>query len=103
MGNDEEINDAMLIQAMRRRVMEEIGDRGGRGASVVNNNVYGGGLGSGGNGGIGGGDTTDPSDRDYFVDIMREDLPELNPLTGKPKGWKKSVHRFSTGKKKVTE
>lgn len=97
MDEEQEINDAMLVQAMRRRVLEDIRQRGG-GGSVINNNVYGGGVGSG----IGGGDI-DPADREYFVDIVREDLPELNEATGKPKGWKKKVHRFSTSKKKMTE
>lgn len=97
MGEDE-INDAMLVQAMRRRLMDEISERGGRASSVVNNNVYGGGL---RDGGMGAGPMDDGgSDRDYFVDILKEDL-ETDPETGKSKGWRKKVHRFSTPKKKV--
>ncbi len=91
----DEINDEMLIQAMRKRLLDQIAAQGGGSQSVVNN-VYGGGISEAQ--GAGGG--PDPSDRDYFVDIMREDLPEINAATGKPKGWKKSVHRFSTEKKK---
>ena len=37
-----------------------------------------------------------PEDRDYFVEIVREDLPEINEATGKPMGWKKKVHRYTT-------
>jgi hypothetical protein len=37
-----------------------------------------------------------PEDWDYYVDIQREDLPEINPETGKPLGWKKKVHRYTT-------
>ncbi len=86
-----------LNAAIRKRLLAEIEQgRGGSGQSVVNN-VYGGGAPAAGGGGIremmG-----SPEDRDYFVDIEREDLPDINPATGKPKGWKKKVHRFSTGR-----
>lgn len=39
-----------------------------------------------------------PEEWDYYVDITREDLPEINPDTGKPRGWKKKVHRYTTKK-----
>jgi len=96
---DEEINDEVLLQAIRQRLRDEI-KSGGR-ASQITNNVYGGGVAQGG--GVRdelGGEDGGGAGRDYFVDIMREDLPEINEATGKPKGWKKTVHRFSTAKKK---
>lgn len=83
--------------AIRRRLLAEI-ERGNGGQSVVNN-VYGGGGQGGGE--LGGGireamaEDIDPALRDYYVDIERTDSDEVHPVTGKPKGWKKKVHRFS--------
>jgi hypothetical protein len=37
--------------------------------------------------------TEKPDDFEYYVDIDREDKA-INPETGKPSGWKKSVHWF---------
>lgn len=96
-NEDEAQYRAQLNAAIRKRLLSEI-DRGG-GQSVVNN-VYGGGVGAPG-GGIRemmaeGAD--DPAMRDYYVDIEREDMPDINPATGKPKGWRKKVHRFSVGR-----
>lgn len=117
MDEQNPISDDYLIQAARRRLLRMLEKEGGDAASIVNN-VYGGGgsgggaAGGGGGGGLGGmleamgGGGEDPFD--YFVDIKREDLPDINPATGKPLGWKKTVHRFrspttprgSYGKKK---
>lgn len=89
-----------LIDAAKRRILRELERE--QAAQVVNNLTQSGGgmgreapqtqsiqdlMGSG-----------TPEDWDYFVDITREDLPDLNPATGKPKGWKKSVHRFTNRK-----
>ena len=93
---EDEYND-MLRQAIRDRILSEV--KKPRDVERIVNNVYGGaidregrnqGLGSGVMGEMGADD-----DREYTVDITREDLPELNPLTGKPKGWKKTVVRKS--------
>ena len=96
-----QLNDEMLVAAMRQRLLDEIQKRQEHQAII--NNVYGGGshekpasmgvadqLGSAGDG-------EDPYD--YFVDITRKDLPEINPQTGKPMGWEKSVHRHRQKKK----
>ncbi len=94
---DSVLDDAQLIQAARKRLLRMLEAEGG-GGSPVTNNVYGG----GGHGGLTEqmqGADSDP-DRDYFVDITREDLPEINPATKKPMGWKKSVHRRSAAKGK---
>jgi hypothetical protein len=50
------------------------------------------------NQGLGGGVMAEmsPEDRDYWVEITREDLDEINPATKKPKGWKKKVKRYTT-------
>jgi hypothetical protein len=90
---DEEEYNQMLRQAIRDRILSEV--RKPREVDRVVNNVYGGPLTSDKNQGLGGGVTGEmaPEDLDYLVDITREDLPELNPLTGKPKGWKKTVVR----------
>lgn len=100
---DDQITEDMLLNAIRKRQLADIERRD---SERIVNNIYGGGIGAGGvsgqMGGGGGGEFQDPADRDYFVDIVREDLPEINPDTGRPRGWKKRVHRFATGKKKVT-
>lgn len=88
-----------LQQAIRERALEDM--RARREAAVVNN-VYGGGLQhpSGGVMGMLGNEPRspqheiDPGAFDYYVDIKRKDLPEINPETGKPMGWEKSVHRY---------
>jgi len=91
------VTDEMLLQAIRKRLMEDI-QRKEQQAAIVNQ-IYGGAAGParGVMGALGGaqqGEGVDPGMFDYFVDITREDLPELNPETGKPLGWKKSVHRY---------
>lgn len=115
---DEEINDQMLIQAARKRLLAELGGGGG---SHIENNIYGApGLGGGeaqaGGGGLfdslsgadkGGGE--DPFD--YFVDIARQnvDAGQMNPFSDPDNpevfdnsGWAKRVHRFRGSKKKTT-
>ncbi len=93
------IDDQMLIQAVRERLMDELKKKSD--AQSIVNNVYGspmaGGQGvMGALGGEGGQGSPDPrEDGDYFVDIMRENLDPNDPS----KGWKKNVHRY---KKKVT-
>lgn len=102
--DEDQITDQMLIAAARKRLLAELG--GGGDASRIVNNIYGGGSsGMGGGGGglfdsltggeaspAGGQPGEDPFD--YFVDITRKDLPEINEATGKPIGWEKRVHRF---------
>jgi hypothetical protein len=88
-------SDAVLIQAVRKRLLDELRSKHGGGQAHQNVNVYGGG---GNPGGMAGGmhdESPAESDRDYYVDIMREDLGQ-NPETGKPKGFRKKVHRFSS-------
>jgi hypothetical protein len=106
---DEEEYNAMLRQAIRDRILSEV--RSPRDVEKVVNNVYGGPItGSGKNQGLGGGvagemageDAMSPEDRDYFVDIMRQDLDpnEIDEETQKPygKGWRKKVHRYTKPK-----
>jgi hypothetical protein len=92
--NEDEYN-AMLRDAIRERLLSEV--KKPRDYEKIVNNVYGGDVSSAKNQGLGGGVMADmnPDDRDYFVDITREDLPDLNPLTGKPKGWHKKVKRYT--------
>ncbi len=117
-GDDEEAQfEGDYKRAIRKRLLDEArATRGGRGhkgggdeeamARIVNN-VYGGsgGAGFGGHsgggvmdrlgGGNGGGDAPDGEDPfDYLVNITRKDLPDINPATGKPEGWSKTVHRY---------
>ncbi len=95
------LDDAALIRAARKRILRELeisgGGAGGGGGAAVTNNVYGG-------GGLmermNGAPSNDADLKDYMVDIERRDLPELNPLTGKPMGWTKKVHRHVEEKKK---
>lgn len=99
----EDLSDAGLLKAVRRRLLGELAAKREREANSqkIVNNVYG----SGGPQHMGGGlaekmhgtGEVDPGLYDYFVDIDRQDK-ELNPETGKPAGWKKSVHRYRTPK-----
>lgn len=113
MMDDQDITDQALIQAARRRLLEEIGQR--KEVEKIVNNVYGGGVGGGltdkmGQEGGGGGS---PEDMDYFVDILRQnyepgqEADTIDPETGMPikqkmgsGGWSKRVHRFAAPKKK---
>ena len=92
--NEDEYN-AMLRDAIRERLLSEV--KKPRDYEKIVNNVYGGDVSSAKNQGLGGGVMADmnPDDRDYFVDITRTDLDELNPATGKPKGWRKEVKRYT--------
>lgn len=95
---DQEINDNLLVSAMRKRILDEINKREQAHQASVTNNVYGG-SGEGSHhkmSGVGDqlGQAHEGEDPyDYFVDITRKDLPDINPHTGKPAGWEKSVHR----------
>jgi hypothetical protein len=83
----------MLLDAIKRRALRELKDRkeAGGGGSAITNHVYANGD-HGIRGGMTGHDEADPEDRDYFVDISRQDNEN---------GWDKKVHRYT--KKKVTE
>jgi hypothetical protein len=93
------VTDEMLIEALREKILREIQKE--QNAQAITQNIYGPGqqvqgipermqLGP---------QEELPEDLfDYFVDITREDLPEVNPVTSKPLGWKKSVHRYRTKK-----
>lgn len=103
---EDELNDAALIRAARKRLLREIEGQAAKEAASqkIINNVYGGGgvmdrLGGGGPPPPASADGEDPYD--YFVDITRKDLDELNPHTGKPAGWEKKVHRYRHEKKKA--
>ncbi len=119
--DEDQISDQMLIAAARKRLLAELGggEGGGMsgGASHITNNLYGGGGvpalqdvgGSGASGPSGlfdsltGGQQVPAGEDpfDYFVDISRRDMDEINPATGKPIGWEKSVHRWRGSKKKA--
>ena len=94
------LDDAALIAALRRRMLDELERRDD--IKPIVNNIYGHGV-----GGLMGeayqGDPENRDDYDYFVDIMRKDLEDKDPETGKPLGWEKKVHRYRSPKKKVTQ
>lgn len=98
----EEEYNAMLRDAIRERLLSEV--KKPRDYEKIVNNVYGGDVASSKNQGLGGGVMADmsPDDRDYFVDIVREDLDptQINEKTKKPygKGWRKEVHRYTKPK-----
>lgn len=117
-GSDEQdIDEAQLVKAMRRRLLDEIQTRKDRDAEKIVNNIYGSSMAGGGGimDRLGGSDpgSSDPrADRDYFVDILRqnyepgEEVDVMDPDSGqriKKKlnsgGWQKLVHRYE--KKKV--
>lgn len=115
---DQELTDADLVKAIRQRMLDDIRKKAD--AERIVNNIYGGPVAGGGvmdqmGGGASGGSPS-PEDRDYFVDIMRQDYDPgdeamvIDPTTGEkiPQklargGWSKRVHRFTSPKKKVTE
>ncbi len=88
------IDDGALIQAVRKRLLRELGSQ--HAASQVHNTInnnQSGGHGGGGlmeamNGGQPGG-SDDPFE--YLVDIEKHDIPGEDG--GKPVGWTKKVHR----------
>lgn len=93
----------VLRQAIQQRILEEIQRK--EAAHQVVNNVYGqsGAAAPHAHGvseQMGG---MSPEDYDYLVDITRSDLPEINPATKKPMGWKKTVHRYASPKGKEPE
>ena len=98
------ISDQMLLQAIREKALNDI--KAQHAAQSIINNYGSSGAGSplGGSAGVGsamsdagsGSPGEDPFD--YWVDITRKDLPEINEATGKPAGWEKSVHRHRTPK-----
>lgn len=106
-----DITEQALLQAIKRRILEEIKDRQ-RAAAPIVNNVYGNHQGAGGGAGgltgslgYGGEQGGNPDDFDYMVDISRQDMQpgDIDPTTGQPftrEGWIKRVHRHR--KKKVT-
>jgi hypothetical protein len=111
----QQINDEILLQAMRRRMHRDLESKNG-GATPITQNFYGGGGGGMGGGGggqgmmEGGGEPpADPRDMQYLVDIVREDIEpgdtydagDGSQRTAKRKGWRKQVHRFVVPKKKT--
>ena len=98
------ISDRMLLEAIREKALNDI--KAQHAAQQIFNITGQSGTGAGspasGVSGVGaamsGPDTMSQEDRDYYVDILREDMPEINEATGKPKGWKKQVHRYTTPK-----
>lgn len=103
------ITDAVLLEAMRQRLLDEISRR--QETNVINNLIGGSsdalpavrgasGVSQYASPTSSAEDEIDPALYDYFVDITREDLPDINPATGKPAGWKKSVHRYRAEKGK---
>lgn len=117
-GDDQKnITDDDLVRAIRARMLEDIKKKAD--AERIVNNVYGGPIVGGGiaeqMGPQPGDPVGSPADRDYFVDIMRQDYEPgdeamvIDPATGQqiPQklargGWSKRVHRFSSPKKKAT-
>lgn len=111
---DDPITDERLLQAIRKRLLDEIAEQQSGGTNVINNNVYGGGqIPSGGVEAMMQDSGIDPEDRSYFVDILKREFepgdstqfydPNVGDVTDVPLqhgGWGKQVHRFSVPKKK---
>lgn len=102
---DQPVDDNVLLQAIRQRMLDEIRAKK-EAAAIINNNVYGGGgsMPSGIQAGMHDAAPSGDDDRDYFVDILRENLDPENPSAG----WRKKVHRYAQPKgekpkKKVKE
>lgn len=100
------VSDSHLIEALRKRMLRDIESQNDRGAVNVNVGNVSHGTPYGIRGAMNAPNsehiddaltnvqaTEKPDDFEYYVDIDREDKP-INPETGKPSGWKKSVHRF---------
>lgn len=115
-AQQDDLSDQSLIKAVRRRLLEELQRKE---QEKIVNNIYGGQVVPEKSGimenmaGQDGGDIT-PEDRDYFVDILRQNYDPgdeaqvIDPTTGQPVtqkldrgGWQKRVHRFT--KKKVNQ
>jgi hypothetical protein len=99
MFDDQNIDDKSLLLALKRKMMRDLEERQQQQAVV--NNVYGGSIGGEHGGGVGGGlEEMSPEERDYFVDIARQNIPEGDAEMPNG-GWKKSVHRYTQPKKKI--
>lgn len=102
MAHHHKTTDQMLVEAARKRMLRDMEERVA--AQSITNNVYGGGGQHGGVGDHMG--ASDPGDRDYFVDISREnrepgDADPTDP-EGQRKfereGWYKRVRRHTQKK-----
>ena len=98
------ITDDIMLDALKKRVLREI-ERSNAGLSGPVFNNYAGASPAGGPlhgiselGSQSHNEQIDPDLYDYMVDITREDLPDINPATGKPVGWKKSVKSYRAAK-----
>jgi hypothetical protein len=87
-------SDALLLAAIREKILNEIKSQSGR-SSVVNN-VYGGAIPHAGSGVSEqmGASEIDPGDFDYMVDIERNPVIDPNTGTAVEGAWKKKVHRY---------
>lgn len=98
-GEDDPLSDQALVRAARKRLLAEIERKEAQSAIV--NNVYGSGGGVSERLGIN--DLAPPAAGEddpygYYVDIIRRDLADKDPDTGKPVGWEKKVHRYAKKK-----
>lgn len=84
------ITDEVLLDAIRKRYLREIEKE--TQAANINNIINNSPASAPGMAAAMGGVT--PDDDEYFVDITRTDLPEINPITKKPIGWNKKVRRY---------
>lgn len=84
------VDDDTLVQAVRKRLLREIGSQHEAHSisNVINNHGGGGGLMEAMNSGSGG---ENPDLMNYLIDIEKKD--DINPETGKAMGWKKTVRR----------
>jgi hypothetical protein len=90
----EDYTDEAMLQAIRRRLMDEISRTSGSSERIVNN-VYGGSpFGLVERLGQEGPEPGAPDPYEYMVDIDREDVKD--PETGEKVGWKKKVRRYRT-------
>jgi hypothetical protein len=115
---DSPVTDEVLLQAIRKRLLDEIAEQQ-QASSIINNNVYGAGQDAGQQAEAPGiaagmqGQDMSPEERSYFVDILKQEYEPgdttqfYDPESGGPSdvelkhgGWGKRVHRFSTPKKK---
>lgn len=118
MNGEDQITEKMLLNALRRRLLEELQAKREERATIQN--IIGGGAGAGGGRGLydqfagspGVPSPVDPGQYDYLVDIIRRQIPEgateVDPVTGEPVsypegGWSKRVHRYRQPKKKVIQ
>lgn len=95
---NDDLSDAALIRAARKRLLSEF-DASTKPSPAITNNVYNTPSQGGLMDHLGGGAAGAEDPFDYYVDVSRKDAP-INPDTGKPGGWEKSVHRHRDQKKK---